>query len=96
MASKSRAGSKRSKKTTPIDPTHISRPTSLATIVEEVVVATGVVRYYITSEGGQGREGGGGIFLTQDEGETNPQTAAVGGASHVLHYILQRARKPLT
>ena len=96
MASKSRAGSKRSKKTTPIDPTHISRPTSLATIVEEVVVATGVVRYYITSEGGQGQEGGGGIFLTQDEGETNTQTAAVGGASHVLHYILQRARKPLT
>ena len=53
-----KAGSKRSKKTTPTP-----RPPSVATIVEEIVVAGGVAKYYVTRA-----EDKGSVFLTQNEG----------------------------
>ena len=41
----------------------------MATIVEEVVVKNGVLKYYVTTEAEDGKvEDGGSVFLTQDEG----------------------------
>lgn len=63
-----RAGSKPTKKTTPTSSTPKPCSASMATIVEEVIVATGVVKYYITPEVVDGQTDGSRVFLTQDEG----------------------------
>lgn len=65
--SRPKAGSKRLKKATPTASTLIPHPASMADIVEEVIVGTGVVKYYITSEDLDEKPEGG-VFLTQDEG----------------------------
>lgn len=44
----------------------MAQPPNVTDIVEEVIVAKGVVKYYITSEGLDGKTEG--VFLTQDEG----------------------------
>lgn len=64
--SRPRAGSKRLKKATPTPSTPVPHPPNMTDIVEEVIVAKGVVKYYITAEGvDEKREG---VFLTQNEG----------------------------
>ena len=67
-SNKTKATGKKSKKTTPTSPSFMPRPPSVATIVEEVVVKNGVLKYYITSEAEAGQEERGSVFLTQDEG----------------------------
>ncbi|CAI8050139.1 Coiled-coil domain-containing protein 180, partial [Geodia barretti] len=60
VASRAKAGSKKSKKATPTDPA--PKP-SLAGIVEEVVVRGGAVRFYVVGV----TENSTGVFLTQNE-----------------------------
>ena len=68
-SNKAKATGKKSKKTTLTSSSPVPCPPSMATIVEEIVVKNGVLKYYITSEAEDGRvEEGGGVFLTQDEG----------------------------
>ena len=88
MASRARAGSKRSKKTTP---TGVTSQPSLAGMVEEVVVGGGAVRFYVV--GGAENEGDTpGVFLTQSEGVA----CSVSPHSSLLADLLQRMREPLT
>ena len=68
VASRVKAGSKKSKKTTPTDPA--PKP-SVAGIVEEVVVRGGAVRFYVVGVP-ETESDSIGVFLTQNEGIYSP------------------------
>ena len=85
MASRAKAGSKKSEKDTLTDPA--PKP-SLAGIVEEVVVRGGAVRFYVVGV----TENSTGVFLTQNEGTVRSS------AHHFSYWVtthLQRVREPL-